>query len=302
LKKLLIILSLFASQYLSAQYLPITSSYIYNGVYINPAYTGNREALSIDLLYRNQWAGFNGSPTTTILTGHLPLKNEKIAIGGMLFNDAIGIENNTGIYGNYAYRIRKNERTLSLGLSGGFDLLSENLNKVVANESIDPNFSINSTSILPNFSFGTYYYSKKYFLSFSVPFLLNRSYIGQNKVSIKQDFTNSNLIAEGGLVLDFNNNFVLKPSTLIKTILSLDYQVDLNLLAEYKERIGFGASYRTNATIVTILYFNFIENFTISYSYDYSVGKNSAYFGGSHEIYLRYLFKKEVNAVNPRYF
>lgn len=275
---------------------------MYNGMYINPAYAGSKEALSVDLLYRNQWVGFNGSPTTTILSAHAPLKNENIAIGGMIFNDAIGIESNTGIYGNYAYRVKNNGNTLSLGLSGGMDFLSENWNEVISTEGSDPQFNTGNNNILPNFSFGSYYYNEKYFIGFSMPFFLSRNYINQNKVTVKQDLNSTNLILEGGLNLKLNDDFSLKPSTLLKVIPGIEYQIDLNLLTEYKRIFGFGGSYRTNTAIIAMIYFNFQKNFTLSYAYDYNVGKNSQYFGGSHEIYLRYIFKQELNAENPRYF
>ncbi len=38
------------------------SQYMFNGIYINPAYAGYKEELNLHSFYRNQWTGIKGSP------------------------------------------------------------------------------------------------------------------------------------------------------------------------------------------------------------------------------------------------
>ena len=58
-----------------AQYFPLLSQYISNGLILNPAYAASREVLSVNFLYRDQWVGFSGAPEYETFTAHAPLKN-----------------------------------------------------------------------------------------------------------------------------------------------------------------------------------------------------------------------------------
>ena len=60
---------------------PLYSQYIHNGLMINPAYAGSREALSTALSYRMQWMGTKGAPVLQTVSLHTPMKNDKVALG-----------------------------------------------------------------------------------------------------------------------------------------------------------------------------------------------------------------------------
>ena len=77
------------------QHIPVTSSYMYNGLYINPAYAGSRDALSLDVFGRKQWVGVDGAPTTAMLSAHLPLKNENIGLGILPLDRCAGETNHS---------------------------------------------------------------------------------------------------------------------------------------------------------------------------------------------------------------
>ncbi|MCK4699069.1 MAG: type IX secretion system membrane protein PorP/SprF, partial [Bacteroidales bacterium] len=70
---------------------PLSNQYIFNGLAINPAYSGSREALSMTMLYRNQWVGLEGAPKTMSFSLHAPLRKEKIGLGLLIINDKIGV-------------------------------------------------------------------------------------------------------------------------------------------------------------------------------------------------------------------
>lgn len=57
-----VLLALVLTVSVNAQQVPVTSQYLTNGLVINPAYAGTREALSANLSYRKQWAKINGAP------------------------------------------------------------------------------------------------------------------------------------------------------------------------------------------------------------------------------------------------
>ena len=53
-----------------AQQDPQYTQYMYNMSVINPAYAGSKDAISMGLLYRNQWVNIEDSPSTATLFAH----------------------------------------------------------------------------------------------------------------------------------------------------------------------------------------------------------------------------------------
>src|SRR3954471_22722293 len=92
-----------------AQYDAMFTQYMFNEMFINPAYAGSREAMSATLLHRQQWVNFAGRPVTTSFSLHGPLMDNKMGLGLSVLNESIGVLNRTLIYGSYAYRIKTSE-------------------------------------------------------------------------------------------------------------------------------------------------------------------------------------------------
>ena len=57
------------------------SHYMFNEVTFNPAATGNTENFDVSLLARQQWVGFDNSPSTQFINGHTLLKKRNSGIG-----------------------------------------------------------------------------------------------------------------------------------------------------------------------------------------------------------------------------
>ncbi len=105
MKKLVSIFFLLISWSAISQFNPQYNSFMFNGLAINPAYTGTRECLSVVGLHSSQWVGFTGAPTTDYLALHTPI-NDEHALGLTVFNDRLGVQNQTGIYPSYAYHLK----------------------------------------------------------------------------------------------------------------------------------------------------------------------------------------------------
>jgi type IX secretion system PorP/SprF family membrane protein len=285
------------------QYFPTYSQYLLNGLAINPAYSGSRDVLSASILMRRQWVGFDGSPTMYSLGVHMPLRNQHIGLGLMVFNETIGFEKNTGIYGNYAYRIQLGSGKLALGLKAGFNIVKELDGKITLHDPTpDKAFeNINDSRFMPNFGFGAYYSNARYFAGFSLPSLLSYPDGGGNATTSPKSY---NVLLSGGYLIKISDQFKLKPSTLIKYKLNTPLQYDLNLnLIFFKDDILWvGASYRNNEAFVGLVEIQVSRKFRLGYSYDYSLGPLNSYNNGSHEILLRYEWRDKVNTLNPLYF
>ncbi|HRH39593.1 MAG TPA: PorP/SprF family type IX secretion system membrane protein, partial [Flavobacteriales bacterium] len=84
----------------NAQHTPLTSQYMFNGLVINPAYAGSRDALTANMTHRQQWVGIDGAPVTQTASIHSPIGRTKMGLGLLLFNDRIGVSNETGLFSN----------------------------------------------------------------------------------------------------------------------------------------------------------------------------------------------------------
>jgi len=198
----------------NAQHTPLTSQYLFNGLLINPAYAGSRDALATNLTWRNQWVGFEGAPKTQVLSVHAPLNRRKMGLGVLLYNDQIGVSRETGVFLNYAYRIRFRKGKLSFGLGGGITLLKAQWTDVRTTRSDDASFGQDTRSSLkPNFSAVAFYYKKKFFMGASVPFFISHRYNpARNSYTVTNDVRQYQPMITGGYVFDLNKKMKLKPS------------------------------------------------------------------------------------------
>jgi len=289
----------------NSQLSPIYSQYLMNGLAINPAYAGSRDVLSLSMMSRWQWVGFEGAPITTTFSGNMPFKNKALAMGLLISNEKIGIRNNLSCFGNYAYRVRTSNGFISFGLKAGFEMLKDN-ESLITTQNPDNAFSgSNKGYFLPNFGFGVYFYNSKFFAGLSVPTFL--SYREKNQgdgFEAYNDVKNYNYLASAGMLVNVNDNFKIKPSTLVKYMANNPMQYDLNCNFIFLKdgRLWLGASYRSNDALVGLFEFQLNTQLRLGYSYDYSLGGLSKYNSGSHEIMLRYEFRYILKALNPKYF
>lgn len=286
------------------QHTPLTTQYLFNGLLINPAYAGSREALTATLSYRRQWVGFEGAPTTQVLSVHSPLNAKKIAVGLVVHNDRIGVSRETGVLSNYAYRMRLGKGKLALGLGVGLKVMQADWTAVRTVTAGDVEFATDSRRrVAPTFSTGVYFSNARWFAGLSLPYFL-----GQRRDRTDQRGESDHTVGQyqpmftAGHLVDLDGDLKLKPSVLLRKAGNEEPQADLNLNLIWKGRFWLGAGYRTDDAVC--LSFQMMPNkqFTVGYSYDLSTSAISGYQHGSHELMLQYEFGFEVKAKDPRYF
>jgi type IX secretion system PorP/SprF family membrane protein len=292
LKKNLVIFPFLVTLHLVAQHRSDYMQYMFNGLLVNPAYAGSQEALNITALYRKQWAGFNGAPVTASFAGHSPLKNQKSNIGVIVMNDCFGIYNHNMINLVYAYRVRLGNGYLSLGIQGGIDAYSANWNKVNTTDKNDPGFQqVNDKKTVFNAGFGTYYYSKKFYLGFSMPELFDDN-ISKYRTQV----------VHGGFLINSEGNLKIKPSMMMKYIYNSPLSTNIATTFYWKDIIGLGIGYTINTSALAIIDIKVNDQFRVGYGYDHPLNKLRTYTSGSHELMLRYIFKYKIDALSTRYF
>lgn len=301
MKKLIFISILLLSITSNAQQIPLQSQYMFNGVALNPAYTGSEDALSIVGTFRAQWIGFPGAPTTQALTVHTPFKKMKAAAGVQVYADQIGITRRTGVFGSYAYNLRFPSSTLTFGVSGGVNFLQSYFSRLQGNDQVDNEIAQDSPlGIMPNFSLGLHYFSKKYFVSFSLPQFLTHDFDGL-KYKLRNDFSNYNVMFGGGVLFNVGQNTELKPSILSKYRSDSPMQFDFNLMAAFDQKIEVGLSYRTQEALVALFKVKARDHFSIMYSFGFPLSPIYRYTYGSHELSVKYNFYYKTPITSPRF-
>lgn len=317
MKKLILILVVFLCFIdLKAQQDPHFTHYMFNTLAVNPGYAGSRDALTITGLYRNQWIGFKGAPSTQTLTAHAPILNDKIGVGLSLMNDRIGPTNNTSVFADIAYRIslgQSKKARLSFGVKAGLNIMQVGLTPIGLRDDIDPEFSKRYLNkLLPNFGFGVYYYTQNFYVGASIPRILENYYDGGlnggNTDGLARQKRHYDFIM--GAMLKLGKKVKLKPSMLIKLLEGGPPELDISALFYLmNDKFWIGPALRTawrsTDAVSSIVGVQVIDQLSIGYSFDYSISNTTfKYNSGSHEIMLRYdfIYNNKTRIKSPRYF
>ncbi|NII82319.1 MULTISPECIES: type IX secretion system membrane protein PorP/SprF [unclassified Pedobacter] len=305
-----------ASAQQDAQY----SQYMFNGIYINPAYAGYKEVLNVHSFYRSQWTGITGAPRSMSLAVDAIANSGNVGLALQVASDKLGAQTNLSIYGNYSYRIRMNDdgsSRLALGLGIGMVQLGIDGSLLNPNNP-EPNQPVGMQStIVPDARAGIYFANDKFYAGFSADNLI-ATYINIDRYAfIPQPKPHYYLTA--GALFPLSEDFQVKPSFLLKDDRGGPTSLDLNAFLMIKDFIWVGGSYRTgvklynksylqrdltprNSAVAAIQIFP-SQKLRIGYGYDFSIGPLQGYSSGTHEISIAYSFiRQNVRLATPRVF
>lgn len=275
-----------------------------NALALNPAYAGSEEYLSLTFMKRNQWVGLEGAPSTLSFAIHAPLKNNKVALGLLVVNDKLGFYNETGVLGNYAYRIKFRGGKLAFGVAGGVYFNYDDQSRIKSMDSDDDVLMAGRrTFVIPDFSTGIYYYNATFFSGVSMPGFVKHDFDEtENKYSLSADLKNSNYLLTVGNTFKISDNFKILPSILWKMNPGSSNQLDLNLNLIFADRLWLGTSYRTKNSILWLVQFNINHQLKIAYAYGTTFSELGSYQKGTHEIMLKYNFDYLLDVLSPKTF
>jgi type IX secretion system PorP/SprF family membrane protein len=277
-----------------AQQDALVSQYMFNQLFLSPAYAGVRNAPNFTGTFRKQWTSFDGAPVTQTLSYDQIIK-KKMGIGLIVSNDKIGVSGQTDFYANYSYHLKlSSDLFLSLGLRGGASVYRADLTKLKVWDEDDASFSNNITGKwLPNFGTGVYLYSDKYYAGISLPHMLNydpTTFLHANLD--RAPMYERHFYLTTGYEYKASETITMKHSLLFKYVPAAPPQLDINAIAYYKSMIGVGISYRTRSGIVGLVEFAAKKSIKIGYSFDYSFSDLADYSSGSHEVMISYTIDK----------
>lgn len=286
---------------INAQQDPQYTQYMYNMNVINPAYAGSTNSLSIGALYRAQWVNLDGAPTTATFTVQSPI-GKQVGLGLSVIKDEIGPVNETNAYADFSYSIPLgSEHKLAFGLKAGATFHNIGLSNRIVLDQNDP-LVTDIDEVTPNIGAGAYFYkSDTYYLSLSMPNMLNSVHINRQGTKIGSEV--QHLFLSAGYVFDLSENFKLKPHGLLKMAFDAPVSFDANLNLFMYNFVEIGAGYRKDDSFSGMINFLISPNLRIGYAYDNIISDLNITTNSSHEIFISFdinFYKKISNS--PRFF
>lgn len=265
---------LFFTTHLNAQQLAHFTAYRDYWSVLNPAAMSNNLIInemnvSVAASYRQQWVALaENSPKTQVLNFELNPGYGNVITGGHIINDSEGEIDHTGIYGQFAYRIkwgRRIDQALVIGLSGGIQMYRANLYKI--NQSAQEPESLaeagNDNAYSPDFSLGLFYhYDDDFYAGFSIPqtFGINPSFRSASGI-ISYDRQQHYYLIVGGYIpvswIGNSDDSFIEPSMWVRYTSNAPISVDGNIRYQISEifwagaggTVGFGDQFSTTINI-----------------------------------------------------
>ncbi len=298
--KLALTFGMFLSFQVNAQQDPQFTQYFDNALFVNPAYAGSTRMLTATTIHREQWVGFEGRPSSTTISLHSPLSYESVGLGITAVRDVIGPLSQTMFYGDFSYSLKLTDKSkLSFGLKAGLNVISSQTNLLQTTQSNDVNLLTNVRSrINPNFGFGVYYHTPKFFAGLSTPKLIEQSLDGTESNKEKRHY-----FGIVGAVIPVSSNWKLRPTSQVKATIGAPISIDLSVAGIYQDKVWLGSMYRLNAALGVFAQYQISPSFRIGLASDFSTTQIRKYNYGTYEFLLSYDFSFNKQGIrSPRYF
>jgi type IX secretion system PorP/SprF family membrane protein len=275
----------------TSQQLGRRTQFATNTFLVNPAAAGTQNYAPIYATFRNQWAGFNGAPTTMNLSGHTGLA-KGFGAGAVFYKDDTGgAISRTGAELTGAYKVDlTNFDVISFGLSLGanqFTFDNSKLNVFDRNDNALNDFQA-ETSTNVDATFGMLVYGKQYFFGFSVPQLIQTRLNLQSAVDGDSNRNQRHFQLMGSYRHYLNDVLDIQPGGFVRFTGNTPVQIDVNVRLNYLENGYAGFTYRHKDAVAFIVGGSF-KGFALGYSYDLTTGAANAFSPHTHEVILGYL-------------
>ena len=206
----------------------LLSQYMFNHVSVNPGYAGSKDYVMATILHRQQWVGWEGAPESNVFSIHGPA-GKNLGLGFSLMNDKIGVTSTTDAFGLFSYQLRVSSRLkIGLGIQGGLSYYNYKNSDLIYWDA-DKTFSNpNQSKLLPNMGTGAFLYSEHFYAGVSVPHIFEyntENFLGMNSTPANPRKVR-HYFGETGVAIKINEDFVLKPSVLVKYVANAPVETD----------------------------------------------------------------------------
>lgn len=274
--------------------------YMFNPSYYNPAWVGvERQAFAAGH-HRSQWLGYSssfdgngGAPSSQLVSVVVPVDGRISGVGLSVSNDRVA--ELTNLQARFSASIQREFRFGQLSVGIMPTLFSQSLD-FGQFRPVEPEPGLptgRESQVQFDLSAGLYFQSNRnYFVGFSAINILEPSFdygATLSTGSALQSAVSTNYLIMGGTTLGVSRDFVIKPTTLIRTDFK-SYTFDLSAVAYYQDKIWGGLSFRRSESITLLMGYSFLQDniLKFGYSFDYVVEDQDGKQPTSHEIYIRY--------------
>jgi type IX secretion system PorP/SprF family membrane protein len=206
-----------------------------------------------------------------------------------LFQSSIGVINSIGGGANFSLNIpMMRQWRFSLGAGAYVENRKLDMREVsVRDPDNDPfynhllNGSTTQTDL--NVRAGVLIYTPDFYFGFSYLPLVYEA-IKSSDLAFDEAFYKATI--QGGYAIQVNPDLAFKPSFLGLVQFDNSLAVDLSVKAYIQNKIWAGVTYRSVKSGIGMAGFNFNEMFSVSYSYEVSLGEFQQFSSGSHELVL----------------
>jgi len=290
MKKFVLVLGLiFFAQNFVGQQLSHYTNYKFNQFALNPALAGFRNCLDVNFAYRSQWVGFEGAPRTAFFGANAKLgkgtKQRVHGIGGTIESDDTGLFRRTNLNGAYSYHFKfRRELDASIGIFVGFAQYKFSSLFNFPNPDEDPVLrnGAQTAFILPEFTPGFWLYNSRFYFGISV-----KSITGNRLRRIGQEAKLAqHIFMSAGKAYEVGANTLMIPSGMLAYEPGSYPALNLNLMFDYKSQIAAGIGLRNSDAVSALVRFKFLNHFTLSYAYDYTLSPLRLASANTHEVSL----------------
>lgn len=247
-----------------AQQDPIFSQYMFNNLYLTPAFAGVDGVTRFSAIHRSQWLGYQssfgdgGAPTTQMFSFNTPIHRIKSGAGFYVLNDRLGPLNNLEAQVSYAYHLGIKDSKLSFGVKAG--IYSQSINGTYYRWIHDNDPLIEKgreSQIRPDLGLGIFYRSEKYYAGAGFNHLL-RSEFDFGADSTRAALTN-HLNLTGGYFYEVSFDLRLQLSGAVRSDLKTT-QLDLALIAYLKDTMWGGVAFRQGEAATLLLGYSLLKD------------------------------------------
>jgi type IX secretion system PorP/SprF family membrane protein len=282
MKNLYLFVLLCSSISVWAQQDPLYSQYINNPLVINPAYSGSTTDFAASVMYRKQWAGFEGSPVTMNANAHMALSNNRMGIGLLVLQDKVGSDKTTEATITYGYHLPLSaDLKLSFGLQGGFINYQTDYSDVNFNTA-DGKFA-NQSEWKPNLGTGLLLHSEKFMVGLSVPKLLKAT-------STIEEFSTSlysqHAYALAAYVFQLSYRIKVKPWVMGRMVSGAPVSMDYGAALKVDDSYSLGFFTRNLSTYGALAQINLGDNIRLGYIFELPTKQSVGSQFTTHELTL----------------
>lgn len=280
------------SSLLFAQQESAFTLYRYHMNVINPAYAGVDNETMVMSSFRRQWTGVKEAPESQAVSFGTGV-GKNLGLGLSMVSSKTFIEKQTTLGLDLSYKLKVNEGLdLYLGIKAGGNIYDVNTTGLQTYSlQVDPALgSINQFN--PNVGMGLLLKNENYFLSLSVPRMLNTEH-AKNKNGYASVATDRpHIYLSGGYDLDLNPDasLVLKPSFLLRYVKGIPASVDFGTMLQIQNNFEFGAMYRTDQAVAGMVDFTISKRMMFGYVYEVSTRSVMATARNTNEFFIRFKF------------